>query len=224
MTVPEAARLLAVPEREVYEWMRDRGLPHVRIQDRYFIHRAKLHEWAREHYVRVHPDVFAEAGTVGTVPGAELADALHAGGLHRLRAPESEREGVRAIVAALGLPPSIDPALLCDVVMARRALGFAIDRRGVGLPRLNEPLLSPGAPALFLFAFEPGWKLGEAALDRAFVLVAPTVRVHQRLLAELDAALHQPAFRDAVLEAGTSGRLEEVARRTNIPAPAVAAG
>ena len=223
VTVADAARLLAIPEQVVYDWIRDRGLPHVKVQDRYFIHRARLHEWARERGVRVHPDLFLEAGVAGNALGAELADTLRHGGLHRLPGPRSTWAGAEAILAAIALPSSIDCRVLCEIVAARRDLGFAVDRDGIALPRLDEPILAPGPPSLFLFAFEPAWALGEVRVDRGFVLVAPTVRLHQRLLAELGAALHEPEFRAAVRRADTSECLEEVARHTSISAPAVAA-
>ncbi len=223
LTVTEAARLLAVPEQEVYDWMRARGLPYVKVQDQRFIHRARLHEWAREHYVPLHPDVFEGAIGAGNVFGNELAEAFDKGGLTRLPMPASEHDGLRSLVAALRFPSSVDPDELQSFVAARRELGFVVDRQGVALPRLGEPILSTGAPALFLFAFEPDWELRAGRVSRLFVLVAPTVRVHQRLLAELDAMLHQPNFRAAVLRADTHAQLVQVARETAIPAPPLAA-
>lgn len=223
LTVTEAAHLLAVPEQEVYDWMRSRGLPYVKVQDRRFIHRARLHAWAREHYIPLHPDIFERPSNAGHAFGHELADALRTGGLHRLPTPASARDGAQAMVAALHLPPSVDHDALAEVMAARRDLGFVVDRQGVALPRLLEPILSTGAPSLFLFAFEPGWALGESHAQRLFVLVTPTVRVHQRLLAELDAMLHRPGFREAVVRAESGQHLEEVARRTEIPMPSIAA-
>lgn len=222
LTVAETARLLAVPEQEVYEWMRDRGLPHVKIQERYFVHRARLHQWAREHYIHLHPDVFGEATTGPNAFSAELADALHNGGLHRLPMPGTERDGVVATLDALR-SSFIDREVLCEVMQARQDLGLVIDREGLALQRLGEPILVAGVPALHLFVFEPGWKLGDRRVCRLFVLVTPTVRVHQRLLAELDAMLHQPGFREAVVCAETGQQLEAVARQTAIPAPSAAA-
>lgn len=223
LTIADSALLLGVPEPEVYSWIRSRGLPYVKVQDRYFIHRARLHEWARDHGVQLHPDVFTQTQAGQDAGGAELADAIRLGGVHPLPTPQSERDGAAAILDVVRLPPAVDMSMLCEILSARRALGFSIDREGIALPRLAEPILGAGAPALSLFAFDPPCRLDGIRASRVFVLVAPTVRTHQRLLAELDAALHQPGFREAVLRADPSGQLEEVARKLPIQASSIAA-
>ena len=50
MTADEAARLLHVPRSTLYELVRSRGLPHVRIGDRGLrFTRSDLESWVSEH-------------------------------------------------------------------------------------------------------------------------------------------------------------------------------
>jgi excisionase family DNA binding protein len=50
MTADEAARLLRVPRSTLYELVRSRGLPHVRIGDRGLrFTRSDLETWVSEH-------------------------------------------------------------------------------------------------------------------------------------------------------------------------------
>jgi excisionase family DNA binding protein len=52
----EAARLLRVPRSTLYELVRSRGLPHVRIGDRGLrFTRAGLESWVAEHSYGTHP-------------------------------------------------------------------------------------------------------------------------------------------------------------------------
>lgn len=50
LTADEAARLLRVPRSTLYELVRSRGLPHVRIGDRALrFTRSDLEEWIAQH-------------------------------------------------------------------------------------------------------------------------------------------------------------------------------
>lgn len=187
LSVPEVAALLGASEGEVYGWIQREGLPHVAVQDRVYVHRAELYDWAHATHRRIEPEVFAEAG-------ADLAEALRRGGVHTLALPDEPLDAAARLARLLELP---DAAV--GILAARPELGFAVDPDGVAVPRVREPILAPGPPAVHLLALDPARDTGGVALTRAFVVVAPTVRVHQRLLAELDAALFQPAFRAGVL-------------------------
>lgn len=209
LTVAEAAALLTASEAEVYGWLRDEGLPFHLVQERYFIHRAELFAWAHERHHRLQPQVF------GTPADDELARALRGGGLFRLAAPPDRAAAAAAIVARLGLPPGTDRACIAAVLAARPDLGFAVDADGLALPRVGEPILVPARTAVYLFAFESPWSPKNAPISRAFVVVAPTMRTFQRVLAELDAALYDPRFRGLVFSATAADELVLAAREAD---------
>ena len=219
LTVSQTASLLGISEPELYAWFRDRALPHVRVQDCFFVHRDQLYEWAHDHHVRLHPELFGAASHAGA---DALADAIHNGGVRRCPTPSSPEEGARALVSRLDLPQGADPDAVAAIVAARPELGFAVDAEGVALPRVNEPLLAPTPASVTMFAFEPAWCLGRTPIERAFVVVAPTVAVYHAVLAALDAALYDARFREAVARGAPGETLEALVRHTSAAALAAA--
>lgn len=183
LSVHEVAALLDATEGEVYGWIQREGLPHVAVQDRVYVHRAELYDWAHATHRRIHPEVFADAG-------ADLTEAMRRGGAHSLALAEDPLEAAEQLARLLELPPAA-----AGILAARPDLGFTADPDGVAVPRVREPILAPGPPAVHLLVLDPPRSLGGVSVSRAFLVVAPTVRTHQRLLAELDAALFEPAFR-----------------------------
>ena len=121
------------------------------------------------------------------------------------------------------MPDAGDAEVLSAVMAARPSLGVVIDRDGIAVPRLGEPVLFAGPPALHVYAFEPPWRIGGSAVRRLFLIVAPTVAIHHRLLADLDAALNQPAFRKALTRWDTHEALVDVVRSFDRGARSVAA-
>jgi excisionase family DNA binding protein len=206
LTVAEAAKLLGVRERDVYAWIRDRELPYVRVQDRCFIHRAHLYEWARDHDQPIDAAVFGESDGIG------LAESLDAGALHWLGVRASVREVAEALVNPLTLPPGIGRAAVVDTMTARKDLGFAVDADGIAYPRLHEPLLLSPRAELHVFAFTSAWMLSGSSVTRLFLAVAPTVRAHQHLVAALGAALHRPDCLKLVVEPQSVAALAAAAR------------
>lgn len=219
LTVSQTAALLSITEPELYAWFRDRALPHVRVQDCFFVHRDQLYEWAHDHHVRLHPEVFGAASQAGA---DALADALHNGGVRRCPPPSGAEDGARALVAQLNLPRSVPVGAVSAIVAARPELGFAVDADGIALPRVCEPLLAPAPASVTMFAFEPAWCLGKTPITRAFFVVAPTVAEHHAVLAALDAALYDARFREAVARVEPGEALEALVRHTSVGAFAAA--
>ena len=79
LTVRDAAKMLNVPEEQVYRWIRERTIPAHRVGDHHRFHRSELLEWATVHGIRVSPSEFY-GDDDGVMPS--LAAAREAGGVH----------------------------------------------------------------------------------------------------------------------------------------------
>src|SRR6266545_1722942 len=122
LTVNEAARLLQVDEKTVQNWIKKRGLPARKVNERYRLNRVDLLEWATEQGIKLSPEIFAGAREQ-EVALPSLSQALGAGGIHRAVKGEDTQAVLKNVVDLLSLPPQVDPEFLLQVLLAREALG-----------------------------------------------------------------------------------------------------
>jgi PTS system nitrogen regulatory IIA component len=202
LDVRDAARLLSTDEKQVYRWIAEGEIPCYRINDRPRFNRAELLEWATSRGLPVSVEVFhgpAEDEPVG--PG--LVEALEAGGVHA-DVPGTDRESVlRAVVGVLRLPAAIDREFLLQVLLAREAMGSTGIGDGIAIPHVRNPVVLNGAPASVTLCHLanpiPFDAVDGKPVHTIFSMISPTIRGHLRLLARLARALHDPAFKAAVL-------------------------
>jgi nitrogen PTS system EIIA component len=212
LTVRDAAHLLSVSEKTIYRWIKQGVLPAYQISDQYRFNRAELLEWATSRKINVSPEIFSEPEGGDTPPPA-LLDALKSGGIHYRIAGATKGYVLRSVVDTMQLPEEVDREFLYQVLLAREALGSTGVGDGIAIPHVRNPIvLHLSRPLVTLCFLETPIDFG--ALDgkpvtTLFTLISPTVRAHLHLLSRLGFALHDAAFKDAVLR--QAGREEILA-------------
>jgi hypothetical protein len=186
----DAAALLGITESQLYRWVDDGDIPHAMVHHVPVFHRIELLEWALENELAVSADLYEG------MAGAPLAEALERGGGHSI--DELER------LADLLRIDTRDRELARGVLRARRAVMFSSRPDGIAIPRARSTFIAHRAPPSVTLAWCARRKI---ALDREpvqaiFVIVAPTIHEHLRLLARLARAVSEAPFRAAALEAG----------------------
>lgn len=195
LNVRDAAKIFGVSEPTILRWVKQEGLPSFAINGHYRFNRVDLLEWS---HARKHP----------MSPGAKrdgkfdlLIPALTAGGVHHAVAGA---DAPAALAAAAGrLPLSApDRALAAEVLVEREKHGATAIGEGIAVPHPRSPLVFPVAsPVVALCFLERLLDFGAAdgkPVGALFLLLAPSVRSHLTLLAELSAALHDARFKEAV--------------------------
>jgi PTS system nitrogen regulatory IIA component len=208
LSVRDAARLLNASERAIYRWIKERGLPHHRVQEQLRFNRVELFKWATHEGIPVSPAVFHDAHGE---PAPTLAQALEAGGVHHGIRGGDKREVIRALVPLLRLPPDVDPEFVCAALLARENVGSTSLGGGIAIPHPRNPVVLPLKSARVALGFleEP---VDFGAVDgkpvfALFALFSPTVRVHLQLLSRLAYLVRDDKVRE-VLERRASA--EEV--------------
>ena len=197
ITVRDAARLLGVPEKTIYRWIDERGLPVHRVHGRHRFNRAELLEWATAQGVRVSAELFAEPSE-HEPPLPTLESALEAGGIHFVKGGAERETVLREVVRVLNLPEEVDREFLYEVLLARENLGSTAVGDGIAIPHVRNPVLLHVRPAVALCFLEepiPFGALDGKPVEILFVIVTPTSRTHLHLLSRLSAALHDREFR-----------------------------
>ena len=200
VTIRDAAQLLGVPEKTVYRWVEERGLPVHRVHGQFRFNRAELLEWATSRGVRVSAALFPEPGGQD-VPLPTLVSALEAGGIHSLEGGVDRESVLRQVVAVLALPDQVDREFLFEVLLARETLGSTAIGDGIAIPHVRNPVLMHVRPEVALCFLEkpiPFGALDGKPVDILFTLVSPNSRSHLSLLSKLSAALHDANFRSAL--------------------------
>jgi PTS system nitrogen regulatory IIA component len=214
--VRDVSRLLNVSEKTVYRWINQGVLPAYRVNEQYRFNRAELLEWATSRKMNVAAEVFEEPESNATpIPG--LVESLQAGGIV-YRVGGTDKESVlRAVVEHMRLPEEVDRDFLLRVLLAREALQSTGIGDGIAIPHVRNPIvLHVSRPMITLCFLERPIDFG--ALDGKpvhvlFSLVSPTVRAHLRLLSRLSFALHDAAFKKAVLGQASREEILGAARR-----------
>lgn len=215
ITVRDAARLLGVPDKTVYRWIDERGLPVHRVHGQHRFNRAELLEWATAHGVRVSADLFPEP-SADEAPLPTLENALAAGGVHFVKGGADRETVLRDVVRALDLPEEVDREFLYEVLLARETLGSTAIGDGIAIPHVRNPVLLHVRPAVALCFLEepiPFGALDGKPVGILFVIVTPTSRTHLRLLSRLSAALHDAAFRRVLERRAPQDEIAAVLRR-----------
>lgn len=214
VTVREAAQLLGVPEKTVYRWVDERGLPVHRVHGEFRFNRAELLEWATDRGVRVSAALFPEPeGEDRPLP--TLGSALEAGGIHFLEGGSDRESVLRQVVAVLDLPDEVDREFLFEVLLARETLGSTAVGDGIAIPHVRNPVLLHVRPAVALCFLEkpiPFGALDGKPVEILFVLVTPNSRSHLSLLSKLSAALHDDGFRAALKRRGPPSEIAAALR------------
>lgn len=215
VTVRDAAQLLGVPEKTIYRWIDERGLPVHRVHGQFRFNRAELLEWATNHGVRVSADLFSEPEQDDR-PLPTLVSAFEAGGVHSLGGGSDRESVLRQVVEVLRLPDEVDREFLFEVLLARESLGSTAVGDGIAIPHVRNPVLLHVRSAVALCYLEepiPFGALDGKPVDILFVLVTSSSRSHLSLLSKLSAALHDEEFRAALKRRAKREEILAVLRR-----------
>jgi PTS system nitrogen regulatory IIA component len=198
LTLREATVYLGVNEDTVRRWIKGRGLPAHRVNERLMLNAIELWEWATENGIAVSRDLLErERGSPESVP--PLADMLEAGGVHHDVGGEDRSAVLREVVTRLPLPPETDREFVTAVLEAREAMGSTGIGDGIAIPHVRNPLLlGAGEPRVMLCLLRHPIEFD--AVDgqpvyALFTVVSSTVPAHLKILARLGFALHDAELR-----------------------------
>ncbi len=198
ITIRETARYLGVSEGTVRQWIRRRGLPAHRMNERLHLNAIEVWEWAIENGVQASRSLLERArGSVEDVP--PVAQLLHTGGIHH-DVPGADRTAVlREVVTRLPLPPETDREFLLAVLEAREAMGSTGIGDGIAIPHVRNPIVLQAArPFVTLCLLRTAVDFDAVdgrPVHALFTVVSPSVPVHLRVLAQLGFVLRDPELR-----------------------------
>jgi PTS system nitrogen regulatory IIA component len=210
LTVRQAAAYFGVDDQTVRRWIAERDLPVHRADERMHLNAIEMWEWAIEHGVPVSRRLLDDARrTPDHTP--PLSELLERGGIHP-DAIGGEKSGVLAgIVGLLPLPSEVDRDFLLTVLEAREAMGSTGIGDGIAIPHVRNPiLLHVKRPFVSLFLLKQ--PVDFDAIDgkpvhALFVVVAPSVPVHLRVLAQLGHLLRDPDLRKLLAARAPADRI-----------------
>ena len=198
ISLRQAASYLNVPESTVRRWIRSRGLPVHRVNERLYCNGIELWEWALENGVPASRSLFEHSRrSREQVP--PLSALLRTGGVHRDLGGETKAELLREIVQALPLPAEVDREFLVTVLEAREAMGSTGIGDGIAIPHVRNPILlhvTEPFVSLFLLKHPVDFDAMDGKPVHAlFVVVCPSVPAHLNILAQLGFSLRDQELR-----------------------------
>jgi PTS system nitrogen regulatory IIA component len=222
LTVRQAAAYFGVDDQTVRKWIADRDLPVHPANERLHLNAIEVWEWAIARGVPVSRRLLDDARrTPEHAP--PLSELLDRGGIHLTSAAGGKKADVLAgVVARLPLPPEVDRNFLLTVLEAREAMGSTGIGDGIAIPHVRNPiLLHVKRPFVSLFLLDR--PVDFEAVDgkpvhALFVVVAPSVPVHLRVLAHLGHALRDPTLRRLLADRAPADRIMERIRALERPA------
>lgn len=214
LKVTDLAAAIGVDEKTVLSWIKNKGLPAHKHDDRYRVNRVDLLEWATVQGISIPPDMFAAENETSRF--SSVAEALQQGGVFYDLPGDTPESALREVVSRLVLPPGLDPEFLLQTLLAREALGSTALGNGVAIPHVRNPIVGQtGAAAISLcFLKNP---IDFDAVDGKpvtilFTLVTPNVKAHLNLLAKLAFLLHDQPFQELLHRPGSKDEIMSAIR------------
>ena len=220
LTLRQATRYLGVDEDTVHRWIKDRGLPAHRLNERLYLNAIELWEWATENGVQVSRDLLdRERERPEATPS--LATMLAAGGIHHDVPGEDRSSVLREVASRLPLPAEVDRAFVTAVLEAREAMGSTGIGAGIAIPHVRNPiLLQVGEPSVTLCLLRAPVEfdaIDGRPVHALFTVVSATVPAHLRILSQLGFALHDEPLRELLsaraAEPAILARIREIEQR-----------
>jgi PTS system nitrogen regulatory IIA component len=203
MTLREAASYLGANEATIRRWIKERGLPVHRVNERLHLNAIEVWEWALENGVPASRKLLDEARrSPDEVP--PLSKLLELGGIHHDLPGEDKHAVLASIVRVLPLPEEVDREFLLTVLDARETMGSTGIGDGIAIPHVRNPILLHVAEPLVTLAMlhrpvEFGSVDGKP-VHALFLVVSPSVPAHLRILAQLGFVLRDPVLRTLLHE------------------------
>jgi nitrogen PTS system EIIA component len=194
LNVIQLAESLGVEEREVEDWIRNDGLPHVTDRGRLLFDRVQVVNWAESHGLAAKVGFLApeRAKIQG---GHKLETMLRTGGIWRDVPADNVLNLFADIVAKLpGATPPVRQ-MLQQRLRAPDGISWALVGDGLALPHLRTPIaLGRDAGIFAIVLLRDALAVHEPAPDdqpvtRLLFFVAPSPRAHLEMLAQLSTAL-----------------------------------
>lgn len=203
LTLREAASYLQVDEATVRQWIKKRGLPAHRLDERLHLNAVELWQWATENGITVSRRLLDDARNApDDVP--RLSTLLEAGGIHRDVGGEDKGGVLRAVVEGLPLPDDLDREFVISVLEAREAMGSTGVGDGIAIPHARNPIvLHVEQPflALCLLRHPVDFDaLDGVPVHALFVVISPSVPAHLRILSRLGLVLRDAGLRQLLKE------------------------
>lgn len=216
LSFTEALGYLGVGESTARKWIKERGLPVYRVDERLFVNPVELWEWAMEHKVTVSPELLERARQSHEAV-APISVLLEAGGIHH-DVPGQDPAGVlAAVVDRLPLPPHVERSFLVAALKAREAMGSTGVGYGIAIPHVRSPILlqvkEPSVSLCLLRDAVDFDAIDGQPVHALFAVISPTVPMHLRILAELSLLLHDEELRRLLQQRATGAALLERIRQ-----------
>lgn len=197
LTAKDAARMLNLPEEQIYAWLRNGTLPSYRVKDRFRLNRVELLEWAAARNIKIAPEYFRESHEADG--DLLLTNALTRGGVIADVPCTDKATALSEVCKQLRLPAQIDRDELHSVLVAREALCSTGIGKGVAIPHPRGPIVlgltEPQVTLAFLRDAVEYGALDKLPVSILFVIISTTVHIHLMLLSRLMFALQEGKFR-----------------------------
>lgn len=202
LTAREAAQLLNISQGVLYQWIKDKGLPAHRVQERYRFNRAQLLEWATAESIPLSVPSFQSGGGGAASHLPTLTGALERGGVIADLPGQQIRAVLKELVARLPLPEGIDRTFLLRMLIARERLGSTGIGAGIAIPHVRNPIVlrvpMPMVTLAWLRQPVDFHAVDGQPVSTLFTLITPTVRMHLLLLSRLAFILQDAGLRQAL--------------------------
>ena len=195
ISVKEAADILRVSAKKVYQWINEGSIPCQRLGNHYYLERdavlAKLAEISRE------------SPALEQTPDPLISEMLKLGGVHYGIPAEDKRS---ALHNALSQIKAIDAAAMepiFQMFLSREELASTGVGEGIAIPHSRSPLLGYASQPLLSLSYQAE-PVDFEALDGLpvqilFMLISPNMQTHLRILARLSYLLQEPECRRVIL-------------------------
>jgi PTS system nitrogen regulatory IIA component len=184
ITLRQAATYLGVDESTLRRWIKTRGLPAHRVNERLHLNAIEVWEWAAEHGLSASRRLLEVARrSPEEVP--PLSTLLETGGIHRDVEGGDKSAVLAAIVERLPLSPEVDREFLLTVLDAREAMGSTGSGMGSRFPMFTIDSPARGSAVRHPVPAAPMVEFGPSMKPVPRVPGQPTVPSHLRVLAQL---------------------------------------
>ncbi len=197
LKIKDLMELLAVSEKTIYRWLKEKKIPAYRIQNQYRFSRTEINEWLLKNRINFTDKILDLALTREPL---SLTECIYRGTIDYNIEGSNVEEVIRNAVASIRTPHDLDKATVIDALLKREEMMSTGIGHGIAIPHPRNPIISDGSETSVSICMlaEPVdfHSLDRTPVHTLFIVLTANPKRHLEILSKISYMCQKSEFRE----------------------------